>query len=160
VGLRLLNAQPRTRHELRLKMAQRDVPPTAIERALDEFEKYRYLDDAAFARAWVESRVRSKGFARGRLALELRRKGLEQELIEEALSQIEPEEEKHRGEDLALKKLGHRRLPPSGPSLQDRKERDKVLRRVVGFLARKGFNQGMALACARRAMERHDAGER
>jgi SOS response regulatory protein OraA/RecX len=160
VGLRLLNAQPRTRHELRLKMAQRDVPLMAIEQALDEFEKYRYLDDAAFARAWVESRVRSKGFARGRLSQELRSKGLDQELIEDALSQIEPEDEKDRCEEMALKKLGHRTLPPSGPSQEDRKERDKVLRRVVGFLARKGFNQGMALSCARRAMDRHDAGER
>jgi regulatory protein len=160
VGLRLLNAQPRTRHELRLKMAQRDVPLVAIERALDEFEKYRYLDDAAFARAWVESRVRSKGFARGRLSQELRRKGLDQELIEDALGQIEPEDERYRCEEMALKKLGHRTLPPSGPSQEDRKERDKVLRRVVGFLARKGFNQGMAVSCAKRAMQRHDAGER
>ncbi|MGO3153686.1 MAG: regulatory protein RecX [Galactobacter sp.] len=160
VGLRLLNAQPRTRQELRQKMAERDVPILAIEQALDEFQKYRYLDDAAFAKAWVESRVRSKGFARGRLSQELRRKGVDQELIQEALDQIEPEDEKHRCEEMALKKLGHRTLPPSGPSQEDRKERDKVLRRVVGFLARKGFNQGMALSCARRAMERHDAGER
>ncbi|MGO1320860.1 MAG: regulatory protein RecX [Galactobacter sp.] len=160
VGLRLLNAQPRTRHELRQKMAERDVPIMAIEQALDEFQKYRYLDDAAFARAWVESRVRSKGFARGRLSQELRRKGVDQELIQEALEQIEPEDEKSRCEEMALKKLGHRTLPPSGPSQEDRKERDKVLRRVVGFLARKGFNQGIALSCARRAMDRHDAGER
>lgn len=159
VALRLLTAMPRTRHELSTKLLERDVPADAVETVMDRFEEVGLLDDAAFAAAWVESRVRSKGFARGRLTQELRRKGVPAEHIAAALENLDRDEERERCEELALRRLGSRPLPPAGYG-PDGAEREKVLRRVVGHLARKGYPQGMALACARRAMERHDAGER
>lgn len=160
VALRLLTAMPRTRHELEQKMAERDIPVQAIAVVLDRFEELRLIDDRAFAEAWVESRARSKGVARSRLKQELRRKGISAQDLEPALEQIDGDDERHRCEELALKKLGSRTLPPAGPSQDDRKERDKVLRRVLGFLARKGYPGGMAMGAARSAMNRHDAGER
>ena len=159
VALRLLTAMPRTRHELSTKLLERDVPAEAVETVMDRFEEVGLLDDAAFAAAWVESRVRSKGFARGRLTQELRRKGVSAEHIAAALENLDRDEERERCEELALRRLGSRPLPPAGYG-PDGAEREKVLRRVVGHLARKGYPQGMALACARRAMERHDGGER
>lgn len=160
IALRLLTAMPRTRHELTQKMLDRDVPELAIETVLDRYEELKIIDDGAFAKAWVESRNRSKGFARSRLKQELKRKGVGGQDLESALEQIDPEDERARAQVLALKKLGHRTLPPAGPGQADRAERDKVLRRVLGFLARKGYPGGMAMSAARAAMEQHDAGER
>lgn len=159
VALRLLNSMPRTRHELSTKLLERDVPADAVETVLDRFEQVGLIDDAAFARAWVESRSRSKGFARGRLSQELRRKGVDAAVIAAALDQLDGDEERRRCEETALRRLGSRPLPPPGYG-PDRAERDKVLRRIVGHLARKGYPQGMAIAVARSAMDRHDAGER
>ena len=160
IALRLLTAMPRTRHELTQKMLDRDVPELAIETVLDRYEELKIIDDGAFAKAWVESRNRSKGFARSRLKQELKRKGVGGQDLESALEQIDPEDERARAQVLALKKLGHRTLPPAGPGQADRAERDKVLRRVLGFLAGRGDPGGMARSAARAAMEQHDAGER
>lgn len=155
LALRLLTAAPRTRHELLGKMLDRDVDPEAAETVLDRFQEVRLLDDAAFARAWVASRSRSKGFAAGRLRRELQGKGVAIERIDAALEQLDPEDQEERAVDLAAKRLGHRPLPPPGGGAEDRAERDKVLRRLVGFLARKGFAPGLAMKAARTAMERH-----
>lgn len=160
VALRLLTAMPRTRSELSQKLAERDVPEPAIEVVLDRFEELKLIDDGAFASAWVESRARSKGFARSRLKQELRRKGVGPQDVDAALEQIDGDEERERCRELALKKLGSRSLPPAGRGQEDRAERDKVLRRVLGFLARKGYPGGMAMEAARGAMDRHDQGER
>jgi len=161
VCLRLLSAMPRTRHELERKLLERDVPAAAAATVLDRYEGMGFIDDAAFAKAWVESRVRSKGFASGRLKQELRRKGVDEAHVASALEQIDGDEERVRAEDLALHRLGHRTLPPGDRyGTPDAAERDKILRRLLGFLARKGYASGVAMAAARRAMERHDAGER
>jgi SOS response regulatory protein OraA/RecX len=160
ICLRLLTAMPRTRHELEKKLLERDVPAAAACAVLDRYEELGIVDDAAFAQAWVESRARSKGFARGRLKQELRRKGVDGEALDHALEQIDTEQERERAEELALRKLGSRTLPPFGYGPPEAAEREKILRRVVGFLARKGYPGGMALSAARAAMERHDAGER
>lgn len=155
LALRLLTAAPRTRYELLGKLLDRDVDPEAAETVLDRFEEVRLLDDAAFARAWVASRSRSKGYAAGRLRRELQGKGVAIEWIDAALEQLDPEDQEERAVDLAAKRLGHRPLPPPGGGAEDRAERDKVLRRLVGFLARKGFAPGLAMKAARTAMERH-----
>ncbi|RKW70911.1 regulatory protein RecX [Galactobacter caseinivorans] len=151
---------PRTRFELSQKMRERDVPEQAIDVVLHRFEELKLIDDRAFATAWVESRARSKGFARSRLKQELRRKGVGAQDLEAALEQIDGDEERVRCQELALKKLGTRTLPPAGPGQEDRAERDKVLRRLLGFLARKGYPGGVAMSAARSAMDRHDQGER
>lgn len=160
VALRLLTAMPRTRFELSKKLAERDVPAQAIEVVLDRFEELKLIDDQAFAAAWVESRSRSKGFARSRLKQELLRKGVSAQDLEPALDQVDSDVERARCQELALKKLGTRCLPPAGPGQADRAERDKILRRVIGFLARKGYPGGMAMSAARSAMDQHDQGER
>ncbi|WP_233548712.1 regulatory protein RecX [Galactobacter valiniphilus] len=160
ICLRLLTAMPRTRHELEKKLLEREVPAAAACAVLDRYEELGIIDDAAFAQAWVESRSRSKGFARGRLKQELRRKGVDGEALDNALEQIDGDQERERAEELALRKLGSRTLPPFGYGTPEAAEREKILRRVVGFLARKGYTGGMALSAARSAMERHDKGER
>ena len=49
---------------------------------------------------------------------------------------------------LAQKKARSIKTIPS-----DRRERDKALRRIVGVLARRGFNEGMSLQIAIAALE-------
>ena len=61
--LKQLSHGPRTRHQLAQVLAKRDVSPDAAAAALDRIAELGYIDDAAFARAWVESRHRSRGLA-------------------------------------------------------------------------------------------------
>ena len=75
--LRRLTDQPRSRAELAEALAKRRVPVDVATQLLDRFTEVGLIDDEAFARAWVESRMRGKGLARRALALELHRKGID-----------------------------------------------------------------------------------
>jgi len=84
-----LTDQPRTRAELAGFLAAKDVPDEVATRLLDRFTEVGLIDDAAFARAWITSRLAGRGLARRALASELRRKGVSDEVAREALDEID-----------------------------------------------------------------------
>src|SRR5262249_25418971 len=77
--LRLLVAAPRTRAQLAEAMQHRGIPADAAEAILIRFTDAGLIDDAAFARAWVESRHHSRGLSKRSLSAELRRHGVQGE---------------------------------------------------------------------------------
>lgn len=123
-----LTGQARSRAELADKLAKRRVPDEVAERLLTRFEQVGLIDDAAFARAWVESRQPGKGLGRRALAQELRRKGIDEDIAKAALAEVEPEDE-----EAAARALVRRRL-----RTLRRVDRATATRRLVGMLARKG----------------------
>ena len=125
-----LTGQARSRAELATKLAKRRVPEQVAERLLTRFEEVGLIDDAAFARAWVESRQPGKGLGRRALAQELRRKGIDDDVAREALEEIEPEDEEEAARTLVRRKL--RSL--------SRVDRVTATRRLTGMLARKGHS--------------------
>ncbi len=143
ICLRLLTGTPRTRKQLEDALRKRDVPDEAAEEVLSRFEEVGLIDDAAFAGAWVESRHHGRGLARRALARELRTKGVDGELIDQALEQVGPEQEEAAARALVERKLRSTRGL----------ERDRRLRRLAGMLARKGYSEGLALGVVRRALE-------
>src|ERR1700709_1865124 len=78
--LNQLTGRARTRSELATKLSQREVPDDVATRLLARFEEVGLVDDAAFAREWVEQRQSGKGLAKRALAQELRRKGITDEV--------------------------------------------------------------------------------
>jgi regulatory protein len=138
-----LTGQARTRFELRAKLAQKNVPEEIAEKLLDRFEEVGLIDDAAFARAWVESRSRARGLAPRALADELRRKGVDREAAQAALELVDPAAQRVRARELVDKKLR---------SLRGVDE-VTATRRLVGLLARKGYSSSLAFAVVREALE-------
>ncbi len=88
-----LTGRARTRSELADKLAGRNVPDDVASRLLDRFEEVGLVDDAAFAREWVEQRQSGRGLAKRALAQELRRKGIDDEVAREALDEIDADDE-------------------------------------------------------------------
>lgn len=133
-ALRLLGVRARSRAEIAQRLAQREFDPETIDEVLARLESAGLVDDDEFAREWAHSRHRHSG--RGRLALrrELRTKGVAAETIEEALAQIEPEDERAQAAEIAAKKLA-----VSSLNLDDHAERAKAYRRLAGALGRRGF---------------------
>lgn len=143
ICLRLLTGTPRTRKQLADALRKREVPDEAAEEVLSRFEEVGLINDGAFAEAWVESRHHSRGLARRALVQELRTKGVDAELIDEAIGHLDAEQEEATARELVDRKLRSTRGL----------DRDKRLRRLSGMLARKGYSQGMALKVVRQAME-------
>ena len=143
LGLRLLTGRPRTRTELADAMRRHGVPDEAVTAVLARFTDVGLIDDAAFARAWVESRHHSRGLARRALSAELRRRGVDGQDIEEAVGALDPADELATARRLVDKALSASR----GKPLPVR------IRRLVGLLARKGYPAPVAYRVVREAIE-------
>ncbi|MFF0464425.1 recombination regulator RecX [Streptomyces mexicanus] len=143
ICLRLLTGTPRTRKQLADALRKREIPDDVAEQVLSRFEEVGLIDDGAFADAWVESRHHGRGLARRALAQELRTKGVDTTLIDEAVGRLDAEQEEATARELVARKLRATRGL----------DRDKRLRRLAGMLARKGYSQGLALRVVRQALE-------
>ena len=147
ICLRLLTTRPCTRAELATELRRRSVPDHAAAAVLERLDDVGLVDDRAFAAAWVERQRRTRGLSRRALASELRRKGVGDEDIGDAVATVTDDDERARAAELVARKL---------PSLRH-VERDKQVSRLVGMLARKGYGGGIAYAVVRDALGELDA---
>lgn len=140
--LRLLTARARTRAELEAQLAKRGYADDVSAEVLDRLTQAGLVDDEDFAEQWVRSRQVNAGKGRRALAAELRTKGVDDEVIVAALAGIDTGAERVRAEQLVRDRLRRERLL-GDPA--DRDAENKVARRLVGMLARRGYGQSMAL---------------
>ncbi|GII78280.1 hypothetical protein Sru01_32620 [Sphaerisporangium rufum] len=146
VCLRLLTMAPRTRAQLAEALRRRGIPDAAADSVLSRFSDVGLIDDEAFAAAWVSSRHAGRGLARRALAAELRNRGVEEEVVREAVDRLDPDEEIE-----TARRLVERRLPGTrGLATPAR------VRRLAGMLARKGYSSGLAYRVVREALEAED----
>ncbi|TKK89157.1 regulatory protein RecX [Herbidospora galbida] len=143
ICLRLLTLAPRTRAQLAEALLKREIPSEVAERVLERFSEVGLIDDQAFAAMWVSSRHHGRGLARRALAQELRHRGVEEEMVKEAVEQLDPDEEVETARRLVARKLGSTR--GADPRARTRK--------LVGMLARKGYPAGLAFRIVREALE-------
>jgi len=138
VCLRLLTVRARTRAELAGQLAKRGYPDDVAEAVLDRLAAVGLIDDEDFAAQWVRSRQQHAGKGKRALAAELRTKGVDGDVIAAALDGIDAGAERVRAEQLVERKLRRETLTDGDDA--------KVMRRLVGMLARRGYGQSMAVA--------------
>ncbi|SOE04161.1 regulatory protein [Blastococcus haudaquaticus] len=146
ICLRALTGAPKTRQQLADLLADRGVPDDAAETVLDRFTEVGLIDDAAFSRAWVSSRQSGRGLARRALSQELRAKGVDPEVAAEAVGEVDDEDERASARRLVERRAGAMR----------RLDRATATRRLMGMLARKGYNGGLAAAVIREVLDDAD----
>jgi len=143
ICLRLLTVEPRTRAQLADAMHRRGVPEDAADDVLNTLSDARLIDDAAFAKAWVESRHYARGLSLRNLQQELRQRGVAADDIDMAVDTLDPEQETETARRLTERKLAATRGQPAATRV----------RKVAGLLARKGYPAGLAFRLIREAME-------
>jgi regulatory protein len=134
--LRLLTARARTRSELEGQLTKRGYPDDVSRRVLDSLAHVGLIDDVDFAEQWVRSRRLNAGKGKRALAAELRTKGVDNDVITAVLADIDAGAERERAEQLVRDKLRREKLGDDDDA--------KVIRRLVGMLARRGYSQTMA----------------
>lgn len=142
ICLRLLAVRPRTRAELSAALRRRGITDDVAAEVLDRYDEVGIVDDAAFARAWVSSRHHGRGLARRALAGELRRKGVADDTVREAVDELSTDTEEETARRLVDRQL--RGMSGAGP--------ETALRRLVGMLARKGYPPGLAFRVVKDAL--------
>ena len=114
-------------------------------RCSERFREIGLINDAAFAEQWVRSRHVRKGLGRRALVVELRRKGVADEVAGEALAELDTDAEERRARQLVDRKL-------RGLALDSPEQRTVAVRRLAGMLARKGYGAGVAYRVVREAI--------
>ncbi|OXS83980.1 regulatory protein RecX [Kocuria marina] len=140
IVLRQLSASAKSRRQLEDKLADRNVPEDVAREVLDRFEEVNLVDDRAYAGMFVRSRAETRRLSRSALRRELAQRGITGEIADEALEQRSDHDELRDAHALVRKKL------PASLDPSDRKERDRLTRRLVSMLGRKGYPPGLAFA--------------
>jgi regulatory protein len=137
-ALRLLAAGPRSERDLRERLSRRrGYRDEAVDAAVERMRELGYLNDAAFARFWVESRQAGTPRSRRALAFELSRKGVGREQLDAALEGVSDAEAAY---DAAQRRL--RALRGA--------DKQTFERRLGTFLNSRGFGYGVARAAIQR----------
>ncbi|GAA1471242.1 recombination regulator RecX [Corynebacterium aurimucosum] len=139
-ALGLLDQRARSRKELRDRLVAADFEPEVVDTVVDDLAGAGLVDDEAFAKEWVRQRHTRRGKSARALNLELKEKGVEAADRAIALEQVTEESEEAVARQVAEKKARTLKRVPA-----DRHERDKFLRRIVGTLARRGYNQELVM---------------
>lgn len=127
-GVQFLAYRPRSEREVRDRLNQRGFSPVAIDEAVARLKRWRYLDDEAFARFWVENRAEHRPQGHRRLKSELRAKGVDPALAAEVIEEAGGDEFPAA---LALAQKRVTSLRGLDPLVQRR--------RLAGFLQRRGY---------------------
>ena len=147
ICLRLLTSGPRTRAQLATALRKRRVPDEVADSVLGRFAEVGLIDDAAFARAWVESRHHGRGLARKALAAELRQRGVADREVRSAVSLLGPQHELATAQRLVARRVAASRGKPMPVRA----------RQLMSMLARKGYLAGLAAQVVREALEQDQA---
>lgn len=133
----------KTRGQLRKKLQAEGFEAELIEPLLDKFEAAKLIDDAEYAQTFVAQKSRTKKLSRAALRRELAERGVRGEEAENALAQRTDEQEREDAVELVRKKLR------PGMDLSDRAEKDRVTRRLLGMLARRGYSSSVSMSVVR-----------
>ncbi len=128
---RFIGYRPRSESEIRQRLLRQGFDSDTIEKTIVKLEDLGLADDAAFAQFWVENREAFRPRSRRMATLELKRKGLEPEVIEQAVSVLDDRESAYRAATARVRKL---------LALEDYRE---FYRRLGGYLVRRGFSYGI-----------------
>lgn len=131
-ALHFLSYRPRSTVEVRRSLTKRDIAEPLVEETLKRLGQAGLLNDDAFARTWVENRNTFRPRSKSALRMELRRKGLDEEVIGSVLDEQVDEEALARQ---AARKYARRLSGLEWPDFRQK---------LGGFLARRGFSYATA----------------
>lgn len=132
---------------LRDKLAGKGYPEDIIDRILDKLREYGYVDDVRYAHQYVRNRQEYDRRGTNAIKFELMRKGISREIIDEALEE-EKDDDVQREAALSLARSKAR----SSRNV----DKQKRVQRIVGALARRGYDLGMAFSIAKEALAEDD----
>lgn len=129
-ALDYLSYRPRSEAELRDYLLEKEFPESAVEEVLARLNRVGLVDDAEFARYWINNRARFRPRGGRMLQYELQQKGVASDTIEAALEAYDELAAVRKAAQEQARRLQH--LPP-----------DQFRRRLYARLARRGFSSGL-----------------
>jgi regulatory protein len=129
VSLSGLTRRNMSRWELEKLLRSRELSEDAIEQQLERLEGVGLVDDAALAETLVRTQHERKGLGKQAIVADLRRRHIDQDVIDAALAELDVDDERERAFELAEKRAGQLRSY----------DQATAERRLTAFLMRKGY---------------------
>ena len=150
ISLTYLSARARSIHEVREKLRKEGFADGAVGQVIADLQRLSLLDDREFARRWIESRLARKPAGARKFRQDLQHKGIEQELIAEVLEEFREDLD---SETAAVGLLSQQRWRYNGL------DELKAKRRMLGLLARRGYEQDVARKAVEQVWEEMQSDE-
>lgn len=146
LALRYVGIRPRTAYQLEKYLHEKGFSPELCRETRQRCKEKGYIDDAAFARQWVQERMRLKAKSSYVLRMELLQRGIAGELIDAAIGMVSTHDELEAARRLTAKKTKHGAL-----SIDLDEER-----KLCMMLQRKGFSHGIIQQIRREIRENRE----
>lgn len=138
-AIRFIGYRPRSEMEVRARLARR-LSPKVVQMTVDWLKDSGYLDDVAFAEAWVSSRQRSRPRSISLVSWELRKKGVARGHITDAVAVMDDQESAY-----SAARIVARRFYKADDAL--------FKRRMWAYLRRRGFSSELVAIIVGRVEE-------
>lgn len=145
-ALDFLSYRPRSHAEVKAYLQRHRVPDATIQGVIERLSSAGLLDDEAFARYWVENRESFRPRGQRSLRFELRRKGVPDAIVEEAIEEIDETESAYRAGRDRARQLSHL-------------DYQVFYRRLSGFLQRRGFDYEVVKETVKRLWQESQGSE-
>jgi SOS response regulatory protein OraA/RecX len=142
--LNYLTMAPRTKKQLLDKLVLRGYSAEAIATALARMEEVGIVNDSEFAKLWVSARRNNAKLAPYAIKRELTLKGVEEDIIEDALSDITEESLFESARAIALNKI---KIVKG--------DKNAKVSKIASAIARKGYSSSIAFAVAKEVVSEH-----
>ena len=142
-ALGYLGFRARTQQEMEKYLVEKEYPEVVVQATVERLLENQYLNDEDFARSWLRDRARIRPKGAKALRYELRQKGIENEIIDMVLEEVDEED----GAWIAVQ-----------PKLQrwTTLEEHEFRQKVTGFLGRRGFGYDAIRRVIERVKEKED----
>ena len=160
-GARFLEARHRSVAEVRRRLTRLGYRAELVSEAVERLGELGYLDDDAFARAWVESRDRAKPRGEHALRRELGQKGVDRTLVDAVLDDrrddaVTTPSDATDAPVSADEAAAERLLAKKLPAIRREPDPRRRLQRAYGLLARNGFGPDVCSSVSKRLLAEAD----
>ncbi|MFR4986274.1 MAG: regulatory protein RecX [Lachnospirales bacterium] len=130
-ALKYLGYKMRSKNQVIKKLQEYEFPSNVIDKVIRVLEKYNYINDEDFAKAFIKDKLNLKGHGVFKISYDLKMLGVDEEIFKKYLYDDEFINEEEKAKGLLLKKLGNKNIEDL-----DYKEKQKI----YAYLARRGFS--------------------
>lgn len=143
----LMEYAPRSVAEIRHRLRLKRFSEAIIDRVIREFAATDLLDDAKYARLVIQRSRFTRPQGRAALVIQLKRKGIPPEVIQEAFKDFSSEEERALALEAASRRFRDRAFADPG----------KKKKKIFDFLRRRGFGGEVAISTAQRLCSQRES---
>ena len=136
-----LSRSAKTAKQCRDILAKREIAPEIAELVIERYIEVGLIDDAAVAATIVSSRRKFKGLAKSAIKRELVEKGIAGQIIEQSVADLDADSELEAATELAVKRIARMAALDA----------DTRKRRLMGYLARKGYGSAQIIDAVKTA---------